>query len=294
VLIPKFLFQNRTGTFAYLVFATFLVTLWIAFFSVFLILFYSVYYLPELIIPSRKDIIILITGNYLIIILAVVIHFIKESYSKMAEKKELEKQQLLTKTQLQDTQLKLLQGQLHPHFLFNMLNNIYGLIKQDSDKARIVVLKTAELLDYMLYDCTNTQIPLAHEVHFIENYLSLEKIRSKALFNVNFTITGSVGNTQLPPLLLFPFVENAFKHGKNSRGEFNIDMQLSIGNKTLTFTVTNSTEENPKDAYLETESKGIGLKNVEKRLAILYDPHYEFTIDKTKTQFSATLKIPLK
>lgn len=293
VLVPRFLWQNRLVLFAYLTLGSFIITLWLNMFASFLILFYSAFWLTEIIVPTRSDIIILIAGNYLVVIFAVVIHFIRESYNRLIEKKEIEKQQLITEGKLNEIHLKLLQSQLHPHFLFNMLNNLFGLVKQKPDVAREVIIKLSDLLEYMLYKCDSNEIPLSNEVVFIENYIALEQIRISEKFNVKFTHPKYFDELKIAPLVLFPFVENAFKHGKLKNGGVEISMNLQINQNMLSFEVTNRFSTPNDDVYLNNEHSGIGLKNTRERLKILYGENHTMITEKDAQYFHIKLKIPL-
>ena len=293
VLVPRFLWQNRLALFAYLTIGSFIITLWLNMFASFLILFYSVFWLTELIVPTRSDIIILIAGNYLVVIFAVVIHFIRESYTRLIEKKELEKQQLITEGKLNEIHLKLLQSQLHPHFLFNMLNNLFGLVKQKPDVAREVILKISDLLEYMLYKCDSNEVLLSNEVAFIENYIALEKIRIQENFDVKFTYPECFDEIKIAPLLLFPFIENAFKHGKMKTGGVEVNINLGIKTDLLLFEVVNRFSTPINDLYLNNERSGIGLKNIRERLRILYGESHTLITEKDEERFCIKLEIPL-
>ncbi|MDY6800085.1 MAG: histidine kinase [Bacteroidota bacterium] len=137
-----------------------------------------------MLVPSRNDIVILVTGSYLFVIIAVVIHFIKESYRRLVEKNELAEQKKVTDLKFKEAKLKLLQAQIHPHFLFNMLNNLYGLVNESVDNSRDVIMKLSELLDYMLYECDKPKVRLNKEIRFINNYIELERIRHDEHFNL--------------------------------------------------------------------------------------------------------------
>lgn len=183
-LIPKYLFAGKLFIFSYLILVIFIVTLWVISFSVILILTYSILQLPSMLVPSRNDIVILVTGSYLFVIIAVVIHFIKESYRRLVEKNELAEQKKVTDLKFKEAKLKLLQAQIHPHFLFNMLNNLYGLVNESVDNSRDVIMKLSELLDYMLYECDKPKVRLNKEIRFINNYIELERIRHDEHFNL--------------------------------------------------------------------------------------------------------------
>ena len=292
-LIPRFLFKGKVWMFSYILFAVFIITLWVISFSIILIVAYSAFNLPDLIVPQRDDVLILIAGNYLIVIMAAVIHFIKESYRKLTEKNSIEKQKQLTELKLKEANLKLLQGQIHPHFLFNMLNNLYGLVKENADSSREVIMKLSDLLDYMLYECDKPEVLLDKEISFIKDYIELERIRHDENFNVEFNINSDYKTIKIAPLILFPFVENAFKHGfHNSTNSF-IYMELKIDSNNLKFEIENSVSRASRDKYLNLEGKGIGLKNIKERLKLIYKDKYDLEIISNENTFKAKLEIEL-
>ncbi len=292
-LVPKFLFRGRLLLFAYLLLAAFITSLWIIFLAVFGIVTYSAYNLPQMLIPRRTDILILIAGNYLVVVVAAVIHFIGESYRRLSEKNRLEQQQLVIESKLRDARLMLLQGQIHPHFLFNMLNNLYGLVKTDYRQAREVILKLSELLEYMLYENNTQQVSLARELQFIDNYIALERIRHDESFDVSADWPAQTGDARIAPLLLFPFVENAFKHGMKNSARATIRMKCTLDGDRLEFGIENTFEPHSYDKYLEPENKGIGLKNVSERLAMLYPGKHKLIISDEKGIFSVHLNLHL-
>lgn len=290
-LIPKLLFQGKTKLFVYSLFAVFILTFWLITLSIILILLYSLKYLPEAVTPTREDLLILISGNYLVVILAAVIHFIRESYRRMLEKQKAELQKQETEEKLKEVHLQLLQGQLHPHFLFNMLNNLYGLVKEDAETSRGVIVKLSDLLDYMLYQCNKDEIELAEEIQFIRNYIELERMRHNEDFNVRLDVPENPGKVKIAPLILFPFVENAFKHGFRNADNPLIHIELKTDEEKLTFLVSNNTAESSSDPYLNQESKGIGLKNSRERLTLLYKDKHELKIEQQNQTYSVHLEI---
>lgn len=291
VLIPRFLFRKKRFRFYYFLTGLFLVSLWIIIVTVFIILLFSINFLPEAVIPDRKDVIILLAGNYLMVILAGVIHFIEESYQQQLEKKQLEQMSREMELKLREARLKLTQNQIHPHFVFNMLNNLYGLVSEDATQSRSLILKLSDLLEYMLYECNEPRISLKKELNFIQNYIELEGIRRED-FRLTVNFPDTIGNTEIAPLLLFPFIENAFKHGLDNFSDSFIDILLKIEKETLHFAVKNSKSRlfnSPK-----TAKHGIGLQNVRERLALIYGEKSDLQIHEEKDLFQINLKIALK
>ncbi|MEE4196632.1 MAG: histidine kinase [Bacteroidales bacterium] len=293
-LIPKYLFKGKLLIFSYVMLFVFVAILWLVLYSSILIVVYNAYNQSNIMIPKKDDLIILVSGNYLIIILAAVIHFINESYRRLIDKKVLKEQKQITEIKLKEAQLKLLQGQIHPHFLFNMLNNLYGLVKESADESREVIVKLSHLLDYMLYECDQPKVSLKREVEFIKSYIDLERIRHDEHFNVNTSFPYLKDDILIAPLILFPFVENAFKHGFQDSGNSFINIQLSVDNNSLEFNVENSLNKQTEDKYLKLEGKGIGLKNIKERLELIYKDNYLLDVTSIDRKHLIRLKLTIE
>lgn len=185
--------------------------------------------------------------------------------------------------------LKMLQQQLHPHFLFNTLNNLYGLILEKSDRAGEVVVKLSELLSYMLYDCKASFNPLKKELEVLKSYILLEQLRVEDRLDLSLTITGDTSGKKVAPLILLPFLENSFKHGVSDNLEnpwINIEIQLK--DDYLFMHLINSKTKSKK-----FKNGGIGLQNAKKRLELIYGDKYELVISETSDAYCINLKIPI-
>ncbi len=191
-----------------------------------------------------------------------------------------------------DAELQLLQAQIHPHFLFNTLNNLYGLALQQSPHTPSSILRLSGLLDCILYECNADQIPLKKEIQLIEDYIELERLRFGERLQLTFLHDPVPGTIDIAPLLLLPFVENAFKHGASKTNlPVEIKIHLRLAGQSLYFEVFNS---NPKNDTGEPRgSKGIGLKNVEKRLQWLYPGRHSLEKTAAGGVFLILLKIDL-
>ncbi len=192
-----------------------------------------------------------------------------------------------------EAELKTLKGQVHPHFLFNSLNNVYSLSLTNPDKVPGFILKLSDLLRHAIYESRKDFISLRKELTFIKNYVSLQKIRIPQAIKVNYSIQGKVPDKKIPPLLLEPFVDNAFKHGLTGQGDQYVSIHFDFTLPgILLFSIENTYEESLSS---NTEYKGIGLENVKKRLKHLYaDNQYNLEIQKDQTRFKVTLKLNLK
>ncbi|RKN81713.1 sensor histidine kinase [Ulvibacterium marinum] len=184
-------------------------------------------------------------------------------------------------TQKLETELRFLKHQLQPHFLFNTLNNLYGLILTKSDKAGDMVVKLSEIMSYMLYESNETLVPVESELANLENYIALEKIRYGDELQIDYKVTGETKDKKIPPLVLISFVENAFKHGPSSNLETSwIRILTEVSEQRFLFIVENSlpvvnTENGQGRPQVHS---GIGLDNVQKRLDLIYGTSYDLKI----------------
>ncbi|HEY0678728.1 MAG TPA: histidine kinase [Chitinophagaceae bacterium] len=216
------------------------------------------------------------------------IKLLKNWYIDKEKKAALEKQKLTT-------ELNYLKGQIHPHFFFNTLNNLYALTLQKSDDAPTTVLKLSQMMHYMLYDAATDYVPLSREIKNIQNYIELERIRYGDRLDLSFNVTGLVEGRNIAPLILLPFVENAFKHGtSNEHRECWITIDLKVKDDLLMFKVENSVSDTNNAANLMGYKCGIGLKNVTRRLELLYPSQHQLNIVKEKDAHWVDLKLEIQ
>lgn len=287
-LVPNYLFKGRYFLFFYLLFGSVLVSIWVNMLCIMVILWYTVTHFEGTLLPNSTDLTLLISGSYIIILFAAFVHFIKETFYRQMERDRIARQKAETDLKLQEARLKLLQGQLHPHFLFNMLNNLYGLWMEKSDTTPEVILKLSSLLDYMLYQCNIDKIPLKKEIGFIQNYIELESIRHDQRLKVEMNLENYDENFQIAPLILFVFVENAFKHGANrNSGESHISLNLSSKERHLNFSISNNYSINAKS------NEGLGLNNVIERLEMIYKDKHKLIIDDKNGTYKVSLDIEI-
>ncbi len=196
----------------------------------------------------------------------------------------------LLRIEKQEAELNYLKSQTNPHFLFNTLNNIYALARDKSDLAPESILRLSKILRYMLYEAGGTYIALEQELKLISDYLALEQLRYDASLQLNFNYDVEDMKQSLPPLLLIPLVENAFKHGvSETRQRPFVDIHLSVNQRQLVFVVKNSTEVLPEEAPIKEH---IGLSNLRRQLELLYRD-YSLSVQQGNCEFTATLKINL-
>ncbi len=190
----------------------------------------------------------------------------------------------------QSAELNYLRSQTNPHFLFNTLNNIYSLTRDKSDLAPESILRLSKILRFMLYEAGGDYISVEKELKIVSDYIELEKLRYDETLRINFNYDVEDMKQSLPPLLLIPLVENAFKHGASeTRGRPFVDIHLSMRNRQLTFVVKNSIEAPGDD---RTVKENIGLSNLRRQLELLYTD-YDLSVQHNDSAFTATLKINL-
>ena len=186
-------------------------------------------------------------------------------------------------------QLQLLKAQLHPHFLFNTLNNIYGFALHSSPKTPEMILRLSSLLSYMLYECKGEQVLLDKEVEVMKNYIDLEKERYGDKIDISVNIVGDVTNKYITPLLILPFLENAFKHGTSEQlGKPWMSVDITVKENILKCKVVNS-----KNEVVPYHENGVGINNVKKRLELLYPGKYDLKLTDEGDFFVVSLLIEL-
>lgn len=201
----------------------------------------------------------------------------------------------LLKLQKEKLQLELnaLKAQIHPHFLFNTLNNLYSLTLKNSDKASEVVLKLSDIMRYVLYQANEEKVELNKELDFIRNYVELQKIRYHNRYDIRFEVEGNPEGKKVSPLLFIDFTENAFKHGIDKRfTDGFVHVKFIIHPEEVIFQCRNSIGNNEQEGITQ-QNAGIGLANVKKRLSILYQQQHTLIISDEGEIFYVELKLEL-
>ncbi len=208
---------------------------------------------------------------------------------------KLSRDSFIRRQEEKNAELKLLKAQLNPHFLFNTLNNLYGLSVVKSDKLPSLMLKLSDLLRYSLYETKETFVPLEKEITYLENYISLEKIRLEDQTDIQFIQTGNLSSKKIAPMLFIVFVENAFKHLSDSPNKKSkVFVSIQEANEKIMFTCENTiAATNLGEENLEKGKSGIGLQNARKRLDLMYPEKYELQIDKNNLMYSVELTLDL-
>ena len=226
---------------------------------------------------------LMLETNFMVAI-AFTIKFVKKWKLQQEEKFEIEKQNL-------QAEMNLLKTQLHPHFLFNTMNNLYALSLEESAKTSEGIAKISDLLRSVLYECNEVEIELIKEIKLIENYIDLEKMRYGNRLKLTFDVQIHSPTFKIAPMLLFTFVENCFKHGSsNDPGNPYINIKITTSENELIFLAENSKIVDSK-TKAETKNAGIGLKNAQKRLDIIYGERHKLKITDSSNKFEVYLSI---
>jgi len=190
------------------------------------------------------------------------------------------------------TELSFLRSQVSPHFLFNILNNLVSLARKKSDMLEPSLIELSGLMRYMLYENDDEKVSLSREVEYLKSYIALQMLRFGDDITITFNPSGNINDYYIEPMLLAPFVENAFKHGGDADHDPQINIMLSVDDATgwLDFKVMNSIE---AQQHSKDKTSGIGLNNVKRRLELLYKENYKLDIVKSEKVFIADLKIKL-
>src|SRR5579859_2296285 len=219
--------------------------------------FYSTFYIVQLSFDTL-----------LITIFVGMLHFAVGWFELESTRKQMENDKLAN-------ELKFLKAQINPHFLFNTLNNLYYLAYSHSPNTTEVIAKLSQMMRYMIYDSNYPKVPLSKEIEYMQNYISLERLRLNNEVPIEFTIEGSTENTLVTPLIFITFLENAFKHGvsANTSGSW-VKIYFQARNNEINYTVENS---KLKNVSSEKEKSGFGLQNLTRRLELSYPGKFALT-----------------
>ena len=219
----------------------------------------------------------LLPGIVLITSLPLIVAF--QWFKQNSEITKLEKQHI-------ESELLLLKQQINPHFFFNTLHNLYSLSLAKSDQTPEVIVQLSELMRYVIYKGKEKEVPLSEEINYIEDYLHLQQIRLHKDFELQFNKSVEDPSFLLPPLLLIILIENAFKHGiEPAQGKCFLTIHLKSNSNSLSFKCSNSFEPNPEN------EPGIGLKNLQRRLSLLFPDQHHFSVQEEEGVFTANLEV---
>ena len=274
--VPKFLFKKEYLSYGLYVLAIMVVSFYIhEFFA---------YQFKADSLPYQDDSINFFTFSFMIMVLIIASSAIKLFQQWIADA------QLIFDLKLAKAgaELEQLKNQINPHFLFNMLNNANVLIEDDPKKASQVLVKLSDLLRYQLYDSSRDKVLLTSEIHFLEDFLNLEKVRRD---NFNFLISkeGELSGVQVPPLLFISFVENAVKHNNDSAKSSYVNLFFEVRSNALFFKCINS-----KPAVKAiSKAGGLGMDNIQRRLALLFPSTHDLKIEDNSETYCVTLTLKL-
>lgn len=286
VLIPRFLLKKEykefiKNSFYLLVVTTYIITL-ILYGFLYLYLDMKISMMP----PMSKNFTFILILVMLVVGAVSSLTILNQNFKTISRNKELQNKILAAQLELKDQELHYLKSQIHPHFLFNTLNTIYGMAIKQSEQTPELILRLSNLLDYILYQISKPRVALKEEILHIEEYLELERIRFKDTLLVSLNYGDIGGNIEIAPMLLIPFVENAFKHGSIIDGYLKIDIDAKVEKDRLFFCISNTTLN-----FGNSSESGIGLDNTIKRLDLHYADNYELSREIENNIFEVKLVI---
>ncbi len=279
-LIPRYLLKKK----------------WVIYISFFLlgfaVSFYLRYYMSQLILKdisgaleaaqrfnSGEGYVILASENIVLIMITMALFLIRNWYENEKYTHELEQKNTTT-------ELKLLKSQLQPHFLFNNLNTIYFMMEKNPLLAKDMMIWSADVLSHQLYNAQKDSVPLKDELDSLEKFLKIQRVRHEDFLNLSYSFPENIGVSKIAPMILFTFIENAFKHGQRAGG-YSIDITVKLEDSNLHLVVINSMGDNREGNH------GVGLENVKRRLALLYPDKHILRMEESTETYSVNLMISL-
>jgi LytS/YehU family sensor histidine kinase len=235
--------------------------------------------------PISRSLLLVMIAVYLVTVVASAFKLLKINHKHAERTSKLETKILETQLKLKEQELNYLKMQIHPHFLFNTLNTMYGFALKKADETPEIILKLSNLLDYLLYQINKPHVQLRDEINHIKDYIELEQIRFHDTLKCSFKTELENEALEIAPMLFIPFVENSFKHGVIKNGFLNLDIAIINIGKTIHFNIKNT---NTKQGSV---SHGIGLENITKRLELLYKDQYTLNIKNEDNVFEVDLSI---
>lgn len=205
-----------------------------------------------------------------------------------------ERREYLNRSLRNLAELELLKAQIHPHFLFNTLNNLFAHTLKKSPDSGKIVLKLSDLLRFMVYESREEEILLEKEINLLTDYIELEKLRYGKELDISIHFSGDIDGKKIRPLLLLPLIENSFKHGTSQQLDQKwISLHVHVNGDIMELNLANSRDSDSPKFLVAGKNKGIGIVNVQRRLELLYPNAHEFKINSEKDRFSVNLKLRL-
>ncbi|ULC58525.1 histidine kinase [Flaviramulus sp. BrNp1-15] len=282
-LIPDYLIKKRYALFGLYSIYTFIISAYLVMLSIFFSLIYISNFEYNDMAPATKNIFFVITAVYCVVFIVSAFKLLKLNLKNTEQNNLLKTKILDTQLKLKEQELNYLKMQIHPHFLFNTLNTMYGFALKKADETPEMILKLSNLLDYLLYQADKPFVLLTEEIDHIKDYIELEQMRFNNTLNINFSTNKIIETQKIAPMLLLPFVENSFKHGVLQKGVLNIFIELLCNDNQIHFTVKNTSKKQ------KPTNSGIGLENIKKRLDLLYPDQYSLKIDNDITNYKVSL-----
>ncbi len=291
-LLPKFLERGRYLLYVVLVLATILLTAALIVPGYYMAAWWNGLPLEEIfgMEPSEAYVVFFKTNSLpstaASMTLAMSIKLTKNWLESKQQAQKLEKEKL-------ETELKFLKSQFNPHFLFNTINSIFVLIHKSPDRASESLAKFSNLMRYQLYDCNAHLIPLQQELNYLENFIELEELRQEPNLELDVDIpVCQCGDLMIAPFILMPFVENAFKHVSQKQAGRNwIKIRSKVDKECLLFQVSNSTSYGYRQSEEVLSYGGLGLRNVQRRLDLLYPGRHRLQISREPDRFEVALEL---
>lgn len=285
-LIPKYVLLKKYGLLILYSTYTFVLSAYLIIISIFYGLIFLSGFKPNGMAPMSKSLLVVMIAVYIIVVLVGAFSLVKHNYKSNSTNQELQHKVLETQLKLKEQELHYLKMQIHPHFLFNTLNTMYGFALKKSEETPEMILRLSNLLDYLLYQVDKPLVPLKQELDHIKDYVTLEKMRFNDTLDVTMNFEDVDDSIHIAPMLLIPFVENSFKHGQIRNKKLSVYMKLTHINSIVHFSIQNSVYISSKN-----DPDGIGLSNIKKRLTSLYEDNYELLISKDEQWYSVELKL---
>lgn len=284
-LIPKYLIKKR-----YLQFFLYSIyTLILSSYLIIISIFYGLIYLSKFnyneMPPISRNIFFVMLSVYIVTIVTSAFKLLKLNFAQAEKTNALETKILEAQLKLKEQELNYLRMQIHPHFLFNTLNTMYGFALKKANETPEMILKLSNLLDYLLYKVDKPFVLLSDDINHIEDYIELEKMRFNETLDIYITKNNVSKSISIAPMLLLPFIENSFKHGTINQGKLFIAIEITCLDNVIDFRIKNS------NTSTKQRSQGIGLKNIQKRLDLLYKDNYSLEIRNEATFFNVHLTL---
>lgn len=223
-----------------------------------------------------------IATSLFVVMFVSMLRFAKDWFDFESKKRAIENERLTA-------ELNFLKAQINPHFLFNTLNNLYYLAYSKSPNTTEVIAKLSQMMRYMIYESNYAHVPMAKEIEYMRNYISLERLRLNDQVPITFDVQGDVEHVRITPLILITFLENAFKHGVSNHHEGAwVNVSLNVTSAGCSYVVENSKMPRVDDQNVKS---GIGLANVERRLALSYPGKHTLVVEDTEHVYYVKLKL---